>query len=162
MIRAAAAALLIALLVAVGAADALGLGAPPRKTIPPDLVLDYISRARGVDAHLIVHWSGAARITRAHHRTRSFRFGPMQLRDLRRHLHASAAGFVHAPDGRVRDALFRLRRPSGRVGPFRRDSVLELLAFDRPRFADRTLPAPTSTQQRLLAYLDGVTRRHER
>jgi hypothetical protein len=140
-------------------AGVVARSAPPPKTIPPDVLLDYTSKAPGA-GRLVIRFSGAGTVIHPGHRARSFRLDASALSGLRGRLSRARPGLVHAPDGRLRDALYRLRRPDGQVGSFRRDSVLELLAFGDTRFAGRPLPEASVAQQRFLRYLDGLLRDH--
>lgn len=65
---------------------------------------------------------------------------------------------MRAADGRLRDAVFRLRRSRPLGHGFVLDFVSELLASNRARFADLTVPLATARQQALLTYLDGFVR----
>ena len=153
--NAVAAAALAALVLAILPAAALSRGAPAPKSLPQHVMLDYLSRAPGVDARIVVRFGGAAKIVRAHRPVQSFRVDARSRRSLRRHLRRGGAGFVRAADGRLRDALFRLRRSRPLDHGFVLEFVDELLVWNRPRFADLTVPLATAKQEALLAYLDG-------
>ncbi|MDX6648328.1 MAG: hypothetical protein QOJ97_279 [Solirubrobacteraceae bacterium] len=140
-------------------AGASARSAPAPKTMPPDLLLYYISKAPGA-GEITIRFSGAGTVIHTGHRARSFRLDHSALCALRGQLRRAQPDVVHAPDGRVRDALYRLHPPHGRVGPFRRDSILELIAFGNARFAGRRLPEASLAQQRFLRYLDRLLRDH--
>jgi hypothetical protein len=123
------------------------------------VLLDYTSKAPGA-GRLVIRFSGAGTLIHTGHSARSFRLDASALCVLRHRLSQARPGVVHAPDGRLRDALYRLRPPNGRLGPFRRDSVLELLAFGDRRFAGRRLPDASVAQQGFLRYLDRLLRGH--
>jgi hypothetical protein len=156
-LRRAAAVLTIALLALPAGVGARS--APPPKTIPRDVLLDYTSKASG-GGRLVIRFSGAGTVNRTGHRARSFRLDAPALCVLRGRLSRARPGVVHAPDGQLRDALYRLQRPHTQVGPFLRDSVLELLAFGDRRFAGRRLPDASVAQQGFLRYLDTLLRDH--
>jgi hypothetical protein len=133
--------------------------APAPVTIPSDVLLEYTSEAPGA-GEITIRFSGAGTVIHTGHRARSFRLDHSALCALRGQLRRAQPDVVHAPDGRVRDALYRLHPPHGRVGPFRRDSVLELLAFGDRRFAGRRLPEASLAQQGFFRYLDRLVRDH--
>jgi hypothetical protein len=149
------AAVLIAATLAALPAGAAARSSPGTKIIPRNVLLYYYSRAPGA-GEMVVRFSGAAKVIRSGHRTRSFRLDAADLRELRGRLRSTRAGFVHAADRHDRDAVFQLHRPRRRVRPFPR----ELLAFGHRRFAGHKLPEVSAGQQRLLDYLDGIVRSH--
>lgn len=81
-----AAAALMAAGLAILPADAVARGAPAPKTLPPGVMLDYKSRAVGVDARMVVRFGGSAKIIRARRPVQSLRVDTRSRRSLRRHL----------------------------------------------------------------------------